>query len=93
VVTTEVGGVDEVVEAGVTGLVVPPERVDAVAAALTELAGDAERRRSMGERARRRVLDRYGVAACADNHAAAYAAAVARRDARRRPGAVRGDPR
>jgi len=53
-------GPSEIVEHGVTGLLVPPGDTGAVAGAVRELLGDWSRRRAMGQAARRRALARYG---------------------------------
>jgi len=55
VVATRVGGVAEAVEDGVSGLLVPPERPDALAEALLRLAVDTNLRRRIGEAGRARV--------------------------------------
>ena len=52
VVATRVGGNDEVVEDGVTGLLVAPEQPEALAASVIRLASDHDARRRMGEAAR-----------------------------------------
>jgi glycosyltransferase involved in cell wall biosynthesis len=57
VVATAVDGTPEVVEEGVTGLLVPPGRPDLAAQRLLEMAGDRPLRRRCVEGARRR-LDR-----------------------------------
>jgi len=61
VVASSVGGTAEVVEDGVSGLLVEPGDVTGFAAALRELGKDPERRRRMGaagrELARRYTLD------------------------------------
>lgn len=67
-----VGGIPEVVEDGVTGVLAPPEPA-AFAAALAPLVASAELRRRMGEAGRRRVLARFGV----DRQAAAVAELLA----------------
>jgi len=55
-VAGESGGAAEAVAAGETGLVVdPPTSVEATAAALAELLDDEDRRRAMGDAARRRA--------------------------------------
>ena len=59
VVVTDVGGMREAVTDGVDGFVVPPRDPDTIAAALVELAGDAELRRRMGEQGRRRAVDDF----------------------------------
>lgn len=48
VISTRVGGVDEVVEEGRTGLLVEPRSPEALAKAIGCLAGDRERRSQMG---------------------------------------------
>lgn len=66
VVATRVGGVPEVVEHGVTGLLVPPDDADALARAITDLLADPERARKLGEAGRRRAEEHFswdGVAA------------------------------
>lgn len=59
VVSTEVGGVPDVVEHGVCGLLVPSQDPEAFAAALVRLATDAGLRRRMGQAGRARARDRY----------------------------------
>jgi glycosyltransferase involved in cell wall biosynthesis len=61
-VATDVGGVGEVVDDEETGILVPPGDPVALAAALRKMAGDPERRRTLGRAARRRVTERYGAA-------------------------------
>jgi glycosyltransferase involved in cell wall biosynthesis len=59
VVASDAGGLPEVVEDGVTGLVVPRGDADALARALATLLADAELRRRMGRAGRRRALARF----------------------------------
>ncbi|MGI5915774.1 MAG: glycosyltransferase [Anaerolineae bacterium] len=54
VVASDVGGVSELVEDGVTGLLVPDGDEDALARALSRLLSDTEMRQAMGLRARER---------------------------------------
>jgi glycosyltransferase involved in cell wall biosynthesis len=51
VIATRVGGVPEVVEDGVNGLLVPPGDVEALAAAISRFAADAELRRRLRDAA------------------------------------------
>lgn len=60
VVASRVGGVPEVVEHGVSGLLVEPGDAEALAAAIGELIADPDRARRMGEVAGRRVRERFG---------------------------------
>lgn len=58
-VVTDVGGNPEIVERGVTGLLTPRGDHGAMGDALAALLADPARRAAMGERGRRRVLDRF----------------------------------
>lgn len=60
VIAARVGGLPELVEDGVSGLVVPPEDPAALAAALLELARDPARTAAMGAAARARALAAFG---------------------------------
>lgn len=53
------GGIVDVVEDGVSGVLVAPGDVLALASGLRVLAGDAERRAGMGREARRKALARF----------------------------------
>ena len=59
VVATDVGGVGEVVEAGVTGLLSPAEDLDAFAGNLRGLLEDRGRARSLGLAGRRRAEEHF----------------------------------
>jgi glycosyltransferase involved in cell wall biosynthesis len=62
VVSTRVGGVPELVTDGETGLLVEPDDPAALAAAIDRLAGDAELRRTFGERGAGRAKEEFGAA-------------------------------
>lgn len=62
VVATDVGGVGELVDHGRTGFLVPPHDAGAFAAALLDLAGDAELRQRMGIAGLARVRDHFSTA-------------------------------
>jgi alpha-maltose-1-phosphate synthase len=86
VVASAVGGIPEVVDAGVTGMLVPVEqRADGtgepadpggfsrdLATAVNELVADPDRAREMGAAGRRRVLDRFTWSAVADRTVELY---------------------
>ena len=61
VVATAVGGVPDLIEPGVHGLLVPPRDPPALAAALAELLGEPERARAMGDRARERQRAEFDI--------------------------------
>lgn len=63
VIATAVGGIPEVVEEGVTGLLVPPGDPARLAAAIAELLADPERARRMGEAGLARVRERFSIEA------------------------------
>ena len=65
VVATANGALPEVVDHGVTGLVVPRGDVRALADALVALTSNAERRRSAGRAARARCEQRFDIRECA----------------------------
>jgi glycosyltransferase involved in cell wall biosynthesis len=62
VVATDVGGNRELLEDGVTGILVPEEDVDAVGRALARLAGDSAMRERLGDAAAEAVRRRFAVA-------------------------------
>lgn len=62
VVATQVGGVPEVVEHGVTGILVPSGDPAALASAILRLARDPQLRIEMGRRGRERAEERFGSA-------------------------------
>lgn len=63
VVASAVGGVLEIVEDGVTGLLVPPDDASALARAMHGLLCDRDRCDIMGEQGRRRVEARFSIEA------------------------------
>jgi len=85
VITTGVGGVPEVIEDGVNGLLVQPESHDELATKIVELWADCDLRRRLGDAARQTAISRYGGL---DRELSAYEALFAslldRRDSSRR---------
>jgi len=59
VIGTSVGGIPEVVEDGVTGILVPPKDPAAIAEAVRTMLSDRERMARMGEAGRKAVLERH----------------------------------
>jgi glycosyltransferase involved in cell wall biosynthesis len=82
VVTTDVGATRELVEDGVTGLVVPPGDAGAIARALLLVIADSELRSRMGEAGLRRAREQFDPERLADLHVRAYEIAIAHRRSR-----------
>lgn len=72
VVATAVGGTPELVVDGETGLLVPPNDVEALTSALKGLLEDPDRARRMGEAGRSRVEREFSLAASAKRVVALY---------------------
>jgi glycosyltransferase involved in cell wall biosynthesis len=79
-IVTDVGGLPEIVEAGATGLVVPPEDAAALGEAIVALARDHERVRQFGAAARARALSHFSADAAADGVEAVYRRLLALRE-------------
>ncbi len=78
VVASDAGGLPEVVEDGVTGLVVPRGDAAALAQAIGSLLGDPERRTRMGRAGRERALRLFDWDRTAEQFERIYADVVAR---------------
>jgi glycosyltransferase involved in cell wall biosynthesis/GT2 family glycosyltransferase len=77
-IVTDVPGNRHFVRHGIEGLLVPPEDVTALAAALQQLARDEKLRARMGQAARRRMLDGYTEAQVKQVLLASYQAMLGR---------------
>jgi glycosyltransferase involved in cell wall biosynthesis len=65
--------VSEVIQHGISGLIVPPGDTEALAAAVRSIASDPERAQQMGRRARDTILADFGEDVMVDRMAAIYA--------------------
>ncbi len=72
IIASKVGGVPELVVDGVTGRLVPPGDHEALAAAMTELAGDPALRQRMGRASRERFETRFSMDRLRDRVGAVY---------------------
>ena len=72
ILASDVGGIGEAVRDGIDGLLVPPGDVDHLAQALRYLLDNPEERRAMGQAAQKRALEKFSVAAMADQYEALY---------------------
>ncbi|HEX2207917.1 MAG TPA: glycosyltransferase family 4 protein [Longimicrobium sp.] len=79
VVASTAGGLPEVVVDGKTGLLVPPEDLNATAAAVLRLAGDAGLRARLGRAGREHVLRRFTLDATLNGYESLLERLVARR--------------
>jgi glycosyltransferase involved in cell wall biosynthesis len=61
VVSTRFSGIPEVIEDGLTGLLVPPQDVGALASALARLLDDPDLRQRLGRRGRRQIEERFDI--------------------------------
>jgi glycosyltransferase involved in cell wall biosynthesis len=66
VIAAEIGGLGELVEAGVTGLLVPPGEAQPLEEAIVELAGDLDLAARMGAAGRLRALEQFLQERCTD---------------------------
>jgi glycosyltransferase involved in cell wall biosynthesis len=76
VVASDVGGLPEIVEDGVTGIVVPPDEPEVLAAALLGLLRDPARAAAMGAAGRDRALAAFSQGGCTDRMEELYRAAL-----------------
>lgn len=79
VVAATVGGIPDVVQHGVTGLLIPPEDPAALSAALQTALADGNLRKRLGNAARQDALERFTPEAMAEATRAVYMDALGRR--------------
>ena len=72
VIATNVGGIPELVDDGVTGLLVPPQRPDLLAEAIKKLIQNPEMARLMGEKGRIRAIEKFSLDRSAREFQALY---------------------
>jgi glycosyltransferase involved in cell wall biosynthesis len=84
VIATDVRGCRQVVDDGVTGLLVPVRDAAALAAAIEDLAGDGERRRAMGRAGRAKAEAEFDDRRVVETTLAVYERLLERRN-RQRP--------
>jgi glycosyltransferase involved in cell wall biosynthesis len=80
VVASSVGGLPELVLDGETGLLVPPDDVEALRVALVRVATDPDAASAMGAAGRRRAVEEFPVERPAERLDGIYRAALARRN-------------
>lgn len=82
VVASRVGGIPEVVEDGVTGILCEPGDITAMAAAARALLSDPDRHARFAEAGRERALEQFGEENVVPRYLEAYEVALAERDAK-----------
>lgn len=80
VVSTDVGGVKDVVEGGINGYLVAPEDISDFAKRLFELAGDPKKRDEFGRNGRKKVLQKYSKERLVKDIKVLYEEALRKRD-------------
>jgi glycosyltransferase involved in cell wall biosynthesis len=79
VIAAEIGGLGELVDDGVTGLLVPPGESEPLARAIVRLGSNLEHAADLGEAGRRRALDRFLQERCTDRTELLYREHLANR--------------
>jgi glycosyltransferase involved in cell wall biosynthesis len=72
VIAASIGGLDDLVRDGETGLLVAPGDADRLAEAMLRLAGDLELARAMGREGRARAVERFPEARCTERTESLY---------------------
>ena len=72
VIAASIGGLEDLVRDGETGLLVRPGDADSLAAAMLELAADPARAAAMGREARRRAIERFPELRCTERTEEVY---------------------
>lgn len=68
VIASRTGGIPEIIDDGISGLLVPPGDEVAISEALGHLIADPAVRIRLGESARRRVVDHFSLSRCVKEH-------------------------
>jgi N-acetyl-alpha-D-glucosaminyl L-malate synthase BshA len=87
-VARRVGGIPEVVEDNVSGVLVASDRPEALARAVEGLMQDANRRKAMGEAAQRRARERFSAEAIVPLYEALYRRVLSGKPVKGAPGAT-----
>lgn len=72
IIATDVGGMKEIIEDGVTGLIVPPGNPQALASRIRTLLGDPYFAAGLGKRARANAIKRFDVKRCSNQTIRVY---------------------
>lgn len=72
VIATRNGPFPEIIKDGVTGVLIPCDSPSALAEAIVNLAIDAEKRKELGERAAKDVIERFNIEKIAHQHLLLY---------------------
>jgi len=78
VIASRIGGIPDIVEDGVSGLLVPPGDADALAAAVRRVRDDPALARRLGEAGRRRLREQFSWQAIVQRWLNLYAGLVPR---------------
>ena len=84
-IATSAGALPEIVEDGVSGMIVPPGDAPALATAIATLIQEPERCVAMGEAGARRIRERFSWRQTAEETLELYEEVLSRRGVARRP--------
>jgi len=76
VIASDVGGLAEIVEDGISGILAPPKNANALAAAIENVLNDPELACELGENGRRRVLEKFTMEKMVDRWIECYQLAL-----------------
>jgi glycosyltransferase involved in cell wall biosynthesis len=76
VIATNVGGVAEIVENGMNGILIPPGDIDALAKAICDLASDTNMRRNMGQNGQVKARREFDISVTARQYENLYLTAL-----------------
>jgi glycosyltransferase involved in cell wall biosynthesis len=72
IVATDVGGISEVIQDGIEGIIIPSNDSDRLAEAIIGLLLDEKKRLDMGERARRKFLEKFTIETMVERYEELY---------------------
>ena len=79
VIGSRAGGMNDMLDEGRSGVVIPPKNPAETAAAIISLLDNPEKRIDLGNKARQRVLSEYNAMRIGEMHEASYQRAIERR--------------
>lgn len=72
IVATDVGGIPEVIQEGIEGIIIPSDNENRLAEVIIDLLRDEKKRLDMGERARRKFMEKFTIETMVQRYEALY---------------------